>query len=184
METSERSARRDFNRRKRTQMADSNRAMDHALHTMKLESSIRYYQPPSETVRRFIATKETITPEETARMESNVDSYLKILKEHCPPRESLISPRELRRNEIPTTLGCPWSARGAPRSPRQLTKLFDESPTFKSNTSHLQTDLPDIFITRSFQEFIERNGRQLPKGFTTVSRQPIFVPTSRKKRFA
>lgn len=129
---------------------------------MNFSSSIRSYRPPAGTYQKFLQSKKDINSHQTQTMMISVESYLEKLKESRKPVEEQINPRQLSYNEIPTELESPWFRVVAPTVPSKIKKAYDQTNYYKSKQQPLQSVLPNLFITRQFQNYIEENHERMP----------------------
>lgn len=139
-------------------MGDSKRTEEEIEHDLKLESLCRRYVPPKEDIQHFFLTRTAITEKQNATMNESVDTYIDQLKKTLPPLQQRISPRFMEMNELP--LGFTTNAKSGKKS---IARVFDRSGYYDSKQKKLSANLPDIYITQQFKEFVLRGDERVPQ---------------------
>lgn len=148
-------------------MGDATRSEAEIAHEIELDSLVRQYVPPPDAVHHFFITKQKITEKQTAIMNESVDNYLDQLKKALPPLQQRIAPRILETNEVP--LGFSIYAKPTKRT---IAKLFDKSKYYESKQPKLSSNLPDIYITQQFKEFVRQSNERMPQVLLDVDISP------------
>ena len=125
---------------------------------MIVDSEIRTYVPKAEHIKKFIEISQNISEKDLIRIEDSVDYYLDQLKKSLPSLEERITPILLKQNELPLNFDL-----NAPKTTRKLSKIFEKTNYFKSNQKKLSSNLPNIFISQKFKNYIQKSKEKIPK---------------------
>lgn len=160
-------------------MGDSKRTEEEIEHDLKLESLCRRYVPPKEEIHKFFLTRQNITEKQSATMNESVDTYIDQLKKTLPPLQQRISPRFMDLNELP--YGFSTNAKPCKKS---IARVFDKSRYYESKQKKLSSNLPDIYITQQFKEFVLQGDERVPQVLleAKISLPPGVSKSPRRKR--
>ena len=139
-------------------MGDSQRSEADFAHELELDSLVRQYVPPPEVVHHFFLTKQNVTEKQSATMNESVDTYIDQLKKTLPPLQHRISPRFMETNEVP--LGFSMNTK-PPK--RRIARIFDRTQYYESRQPKLSSNLPDIYITQQFKEYVMKSDERIPQ---------------------
>ncbi|OHS96674.1 hypothetical protein TRFO_09831 [Tritrichomonas foetus] len=153
----------EFTERDRNiRMANNHETETEFTRRTMMESDARRYTPSRDAINHYFWARSNISPADREKMSQNVDIYMKKLKASRPKREKTLLPRELKLNEIPADLHGPWSDHVAPRVSRRISREFDKSDYYKSQSKPLTPVQTDHFVFKAFREYIENNQERVP----------------------
>jgi hypothetical protein len=127
-----------------------------ALRNSAIRSQTNQYVAPSESITKYLESRDAISPSETELMEKSVDIFLRAMK-HTHWRCSHF-PRHLRGRDIPATITRPGLPTGSIKSPRKVVRAFDCAGHYHNPRRPPLVALPDLEVTRRFREYVNETG--------------------------
>lgn len=157
--------------RKRSNQQESTTTVANRLF---LESTTRQYRVPDPAMEHFIWSKQNITPKQKETMEESVDIFLDELKDTARSNDyPEVLPRIMLSGEIPPNMSTPSIRSHAQHIPKKILKAFDENGYWDCHQKPLTPILPDLFITKQFQNYVYDRHEQMPD---VLSQAPVPPP--------
>lgn len=158
-------------KKKRSNQQESTTTVSNRLH---LESTTRRYLAPDPAMEHFIWSKQNITPKQRETMVESVDIFLDELKETARSNDyPEVLPRIMISGEIPPNMSTPAIRNRAQQGPKKVLEAFNEAGYWNCHQKPLTPILPDLFITKQFQNFIYSQHGQMPE---VLSQAPVPPP--------
>ncbi|OHT02757.1 hypothetical protein TRFO_30002 [Tritrichomonas foetus] len=158
-------------KRKMANSLEKSHTVSNRLH---LESAARRYRASDQDLEHFVWSRENISPKQTETMIESVDIFLNELKDTArSPDYPVIMPRVLLENEVPSCIATNSIRGQSPRSPRKVIKAFDRADYWKPHQKPLTAILPDLYITKRFQDFVYDRHEPIPD---VLKQAPVAPP--------
>ena len=147
------------------------------------ESATRTFRAPDKDIEHFVWARDSITPKQEETMKQNVDIFLNEFKEDAKSNDyPECLPRLLRESEIPLSLQKADTTRVSLRSPRKVLEAFNEANYWKVHQKPLSAVLPDLWITKQFQNYVYDNQWEVPDVLKQAPVPPPPEPREKPKR--
>lgn len=139
-----------------------------------LDSTTRQYRVPDPDMEHFLWSKQNITEKQRETMTESVDIFLDELKETARSNDyPEVLPRIMLSGEIPSNFSTPAVRNRGQKGPKKILKAFDEAGYWDCHQKPLTPILPDLFITKQFQNYIYDRHEQMPE---VLSQAPVPPP--------
>lgn len=140
---------------------------------MRLDSATRSYRASDASMQHFLWSRNNISPRQEQTMHESVDVFLQVLKETATgDKYPMVLPRLLSSSEIPHSLTSP-ACDAAPKISKDVLRAFDEAGYWNCQQKPLTATLPDLYITRQFQEYIYSQHQEMPE---VLQQAPVAPP--------
>jgi hypothetical protein len=127
-----------------------------ALRSSAIRSQANQHVASSESIRRYLESRDAINHREMELMEESVGIFIRTMKrKHW---KCCDFPRHLCGRDIPPTMTRPGIPPGSIKSPRKVMRAFDCAGYFQNPRRPPLLALPDLEVTRRYREYVDETG--------------------------